>query len=77
MSISNPNWVKIQTFNNAVQAEIVKQMLVENHIPAVILNRQDSSYLFGVIELYVDVDHQVEAVALIDSFGEEEQTHEN
>ena len=77
MSISNPNWVKIQTFNNAVQAEIVKQMLVENHIPAVILNRQDSSYLFGVIELYVDVDHQVEAVALIDSFGEEEQRHEN
>ncbi|GAA4144015.1 hypothetical protein GCM10022216_26430 [Sphingobacterium kyonggiense] len=77
MSISNPNWVKIRTFTNAVQAEIIKQMLVENNTPAVLMNRQDSSYLFGVIELYVDVDHQVEAAALIDSFDEEDQENEN
>ncbi|MGJ1205570.1 putative signal transducing protein [Sphingobacterium lactis] len=69
----NPNWTKIKVYTNAVQAEIVKQMLVENNIPAVVLNKQDSSYLFGVIELYVDNDHFAEAAALIDSYGEEDE----
>lgn len=48
------DWKKIKTYTNAVQAEIVKQMLEENGIPAVVLNKQDSSYLFGKIELYVN-----------------------
>ncbi|GAA0883971.1 MULTISPECIES: putative signal transducing protein [Sphingobacterium] len=47
------DWKKIKTYTNAIQAEIVKQMLEENGIPAVALNKQDSSYLFGKIELYV------------------------
>lgn len=47
------DWKKIKTYTNAIQAEIVKQMLEENDIPAVLLNKQDSSYLFGKIELYV------------------------
>lgn len=67
----NENWVKHKVYQNAVKAEIVKQMLIENNIPAVLLNKQDSSYLFGVIELYVQKDHQLEATALIDSYGEE------
>lgn len=73
----NKNWVKHKVYQNAVQAEIVKQMLVENNIPAVLLNKQDSSYLFGVIELYVEREHQVEATALIDSFGEEQESNED
>ncbi|MGH2623397.1 MAG: hypothetical protein ACRDE7_07010 [Sphingobacterium sp.] len=73
----NPNWTKIRVYNQLIQAEIVKQMLLENHIPAVLLNKQDSSYLFGVIELYVDLENQLEAVALIDSFSEEDFKDEN
>ncbi|VTQ08584.1 DUF2007 domain-containing protein [Sphingobacterium daejeonense] len=46
---------------------------MKNNIPAVVLNKQDSSYLFGVVELYVDQEHSVEALALIDSFGDEEE----
>lgn len=47
------DWKKIKTYTNAIQAEIVKQMLEENGIPTVEMNKQDSSYLFGKIELYV------------------------
>ncbi len=76
--MSNPNWVKIRTYTNLVRAEIVKQMLVENDIPAVLMNKQDSSYpVFGNIELLVDKEHQLEAVALIDSFSEEDLEHED
>ena len=67
------DWKKIKTYANAIQAEIVKQMLEENGIPTVVLNKQDSSYFFGVVELYVDKEHAVEALALIDSFGDEEE----
>ena len=73
----NPNWTKIRVYNQLIQAEIVKQMLLENQIPAVLLNKQDSSYLFGVIELYVDLENQLEAMALIDSFSEEDFKDEN
>ncbi|MFD1164095.1 putative signal transducing protein [Sphingobacterium daejeonense] len=67
------NWTKIKVYNKPFEAEIVKNMLLENNIPAVVLNKQDSSYLFGVVELYVDQEHSVEALALIDSFGDEEE----
>jgi hypothetical protein len=46
--------VKIYSSNNPNQAIITKQMLEENGVNVVILNKQDSSYLmFGSIELYV------------------------
>ena len=46
--------VKIYSSNNSNQALIIKQMLEENGINVVLLNKQDSSYLmFGLIELYV------------------------
>ncbi|MCT1530610.1 MULTISPECIES: putative signal transducing protein [Sphingobacterium] len=67
------NWTKIKVYNKPFEAEIVKNMLLENNIPAVVLNKQDSSYFFGVVELYVDQEHSVEALALIDSFGDEEE----
>ncbi|MVZ65875.1 hypothetical protein GQF61_08385 [Sphingobacterium sp. DK4209] len=69
----NSNWTKVKVFTNQLQAEIVKQMLVENNIPAVVLNKQDSSYHFGVLELYVDNEHTLEATALIDSFNDEDE----
>lgn len=59
------DWTKITTYYNAVQAEIVKQMLEENNIPAVLLNKQDSSYLFGKIELYVHENLKESALTLI------------
>lgn len=47
-------WFKLYSTKNYVEANIIRGMLEENNIQAVILNRQDSSYLvFGEIEIYV------------------------
>ena len=47
-------WFKIYTSANLPQASIVKGMLEENHVPVMLVNKQDSSYLnFGDIEIYV------------------------
>ncbi|EFK60032.1 DUF2007 domain-containing protein [Sphingobacterium spiritivorum] len=47
-------------------------MLLENEVNAVVLNKQDSSYLFGKIELYVNVNDVDKANALIDELNPEE-----
>ncbi|QQT37910.1 DUF2007 domain-containing protein [Sphingobacterium spiritivorum] len=62
----------MKTYTNAIQSEIVKQMLLENEVNAVVLNKQDSSYLFGKIELYVNVNDVDKANALIDELNPEE-----
>ncbi|EEI90964.1 hypothetical protein HMPREF0765_3511 [Sphingobacterium spiritivorum ATCC 33300] len=47
-------------------------MLLENEVNAVVLNKQDSSYLFGKIELYVNANDVEKANALIDELNPEE-----
>jgi hypothetical protein len=48
------NWVRIFKTFNYYQAEIVKQVLTENEIDTVLLNKQDSSHrTFGDIEVYI------------------------
>jgi hypothetical protein len=49
-------WFKLYTTKNYLEANMIKGLLEENNIKAIILNRQDSSYLaFGEIELYVPI----------------------
>jgi len=51
---------------NPIEVEIIKQMLDENNITAVILNKQDSSYnMFGSIDLYVKEENRTIALELI------------
>ena len=59
------NWIKIKTYTRALEAEIVKQMLEENGIVAVLLNKQDSSYFIGKLELYVSKEQQEAAEELL------------
>lgn len=64
----NSNWVKVYTTSNQYEAEIIKQSLIENEIPAVVMNKQDSSYmnmLPGVITVLVHPDHVELATAHI------------
>lgn len=66
-------WKKIKVYTNAIEAEIVKQMLEESGIPAIVLNKQDSSYLvFGKIELYVNQQDEQQALVLIESTTDSE-----
>ncbi len=58
--------VKLVSTNNPNKAEIMKQMLEENNINVVLLNKQDSSYLmFGPIELYVNTEQLNQAKDLL------------
>jgi len=60
------NWINIFSSANPIEVEIVKQMLDENNITAVTLNKQDSSYnLFGTIDLYVKEENKSIALQLI------------
>ena len=60
------NWVKIYTSPNFYRAEIIKQMLTEHQIDAVLLNKQDSSYLnFGNAEVWVHQENFSNAIELI------------
>ena len=60
------NWINIFSSTNHIEVEIVKQMLDENNVTAVTLNKQDSSYnMFGAIDLYVKEGNQTIALQLI------------
>ena len=57
---------RLLSTDNPNKAEITKQMLEENNINVVLLNKQDSSYLmFGSIELYVDKEQLNQATDLL------------
>ncbi|MBT4345652.1 MAG: DUF2007 domain-containing protein [Flavobacteriales bacterium] len=58
--------IKLYSTENPNKAEIIKQMLEENDINVVLLNKQDSSYnMFGTIELYVEEKNIKTAKSLI------------
>jgi hypothetical protein len=50
------NWVCIFSTPELIKAEIAKEVLYENGIAAVIINKKDSTYLFGNLEIYVERD---------------------
>jgi hypothetical protein len=60
--------VNIYSLGNMYRAELIRQMLSNNNIPAFIVNKQDSTYKFGDIELYVHRDHVIRAKMLIQEF---------
>jgi hypothetical protein len=62
------DWVKVFGSNISFEAEIVKGMLLENEIEAVVVNRQDSSFvqmLPGMDEVYVHNSNEAKAKELI------------
>lgn len=67
------DWTKIREFNNAIEAELEKQMLEANGVPAVLLNKKDSSYLFGKVELYINKDNVPIAEQLLNNQEKDEK----
>lgn len=60
------NWTKVFSTEDPFTAEILKQGLLENDIPAVVMNQQDSSYkVFGMIHILVHPDNVEKANAYI------------
>ena len=60
--------VHIYSIGNPYQAELIRQMLSDHNIHSFIVNKQDSAYKFGDIELYVHRDHVIRAKMLIREF---------
>lgn len=64
----HPNWTRIFSTTNPVEASMIVSMLNENGIEAVEMNKRDSSYLsFGMIEVYCPAENTVKAIHLIQS----------
>lgn len=60
------NWVRVFEDQNQIRAEIVKGVLEENGIPAVVLNKLETVYkLFGTFEVLVPNGEVLSAMQLI------------
>jgi hypothetical protein len=62
--------VHIYSIGNVYQAELIKQMLTDHNIHSFLVNKQDSAYKFGDIEIYVHRDDVIRAKMLIQEFEE-------
>jgi len=60
--------VHIYSSGQVYKAELVKQMLADHNISAFQVNKQDSAYKFGEIEIFVDRDDVIRAKMLIREF---------
>lgn len=58
-------WTMVHVAYQLHQIEFVKSVLEDNNIYSVIVNKQDSVYLIGAIELYVRVEDAFNANQII------------
>lgn len=64
-------WTLVYRGNKIHEIELIKAQLQEFNIVSVIVNKQDSVYLIGDIELYVPVNDAFNANQLINKFQSE------
>lgn len=68
------NYKPIFQTSNPIEAEIIIQMLRENEINAVMMNKKDSSYpTLGIIEIYCPANQVITAIHLIQNQSEHEK----
>jgi len=59
------NWVKIYESTDEMKAEMARQLLEDNDIESVIINKKDRAYGFGDYELYCMRDYIIRAKLLL------------
>ena len=59
------NWTRIGSTNQPYRAELIVGILREYNIEAVTVNKQDSAYLFGEIEIYVSAENALQATQIL------------
>jgi hypothetical protein len=64
------DWVKIYESGKQYEIELISGLLEENEIESVIMNKQDSVYLFGEYELYVKREEILKAKTLIQNIDQ-------
>lgn len=60
-----PDWVLVFSTDQMYKAMMVKTMLLDESIVSIIVNKKDSAYAFGEIELYVSPECAVRSIHLI------------
>jgi hypothetical protein len=59
------NWRKVYETPNQHRAHIVQSVLATHALPAVIVNKKDTTYHFGHFEVHVDADNILRALKII------------
>jgi len=65
------NWIVIFSSAQLYEAEMVRSIMADNEIECVIMNKKDSTYGFGEIEVYVPTAEAFKAKQLILELGSE------
>lgn len=63
--MNSNQWIMVYASGQLFSAEMIKAALIEKNIEAVVVNKQDSAYLFGQIEVYVNHKNHVAARHII------------
>ncbi len=63
------DWKVVYTTNKIYEAEMLKSLLTEHKIECVSVNKMDSSYLIGDIDIMVPFEQATEAEQLIPLFN--------
>jgi len=58
-------WVKIYTSPDFFKSELVRQVLIDHEIEAIIINKQGFPYRIGEIEVYIHEDDFQKAIEII------------
>ncbi len=58
-------WIKIYTSSDFFKSELVRQILTDHSIEAIILDKQGFPYLFGEVEVYIHADNFQQALEVI------------
>lgn len=62
------SWIKVFENQNQIRAEIVKGVLEENGISAVVMNKKETVYhVFGTYEVLVPNENVLDAMKLIEN----------
>lgn len=62
----NNKWQKVYSTHMMYRAEIVKAVLEDHHLSPVLVDKQDTSYHFGTVEIYVAPDEVINAMKIIE-----------
>lgn len=63
------DWTEIFVTDQLFRAELIKGILCDNGVEAVIMNHKDSSFQLGSIQVMVNQENQEKAIAIIKSIN--------
>lgn len=67
------DWIQLCSYKTLQEAQVIKLLLNENGVTAVLLNKQDSSYLFGEHEIFVSREELSKAKMILQTIQTSDQ----